>query len=115
MVGTSVSSWLVVTALTGVRTGLVILLGMMAPLAVAVATWVMTERTHRRDPERVTRLMIEAFAAKLLFFGGYVAVMLKGLSLPPVAFIASFTAYFITLHFMEALFLKRLFTTPGSV
>ena len=115
MVMTSVSSWLAVTALAGVRTGIVVLLGMIAPLTVAIATWVMTERTHRRDPERLTRLMIEAVVAKLAFFGGYVAVMLKVLLLPAGVFIASFTAYFITLHFMEALFLKRLFTTPRSV
>ena len=109
MVGTSVSSWLAVTALTGVRTGLVILLGMMAPLLVAIASWVMTERTYKRDPQRVTRLMIAAFAAKLAFFGSYVIVMLKVLLLPPVVFVASFTAYFIGLLFVEALHLRRLF------
>ena len=53
--------------------------------------------------------MIAAFAAKMVFFGAYVAVMLLALALRPVPFVASFTAYFIALHLIEALCLKRLF------
>jgi uncharacterized membrane protein len=44
-----------------------------------------------------------------VFFGGYVAVMLKGLHLRPVPFTVSFSSYFIALHFVEALLLRRLF------
>ena len=59
--------------------------------------------------------MIGAFGAKLVFFGAYVTVMLKGLSLSPLPFVLSFTAYFIGLHLCEALCLQRLFAgnMPG--
>ena len=53
--------------------------------------------------------MVTAFAAKLVFFGAYVAVMLLALSLRPIPFVVSFTAYFIALHLAEALCLRRLF------
>ena len=53
--------------------------------------------------------MVQAFAGKLVFFGAYVAVMLKVLSLPPVPFVVGFTTYFIALHLTEALLLRRLF------
>jgi hypothetical protein len=46
----------------------------------------------------------------LVFFGGYVAVMLKMLGLHPIPFMVSFTGYFIALYFTEALFLRRLFS-----
>jgi hypothetical protein len=54
--------------------------------------------------------MVAAFAGKLVFFGAYVAVMLKALGLRPVPFIASFTASFIALHAAEAVCLQRLFS-----
>ncbi|MBI3493821.1 MAG: hypothetical protein HY047_18895 [Acidobacteria bacterium] len=114
MVGASVVSWLAAVGWVGTRTGLEVLLGMIAPLAVASGTWALIERTYRRDPERVTALMIAAFAGKMVFFGAYVAVMLKGLALHPVPFVASFASYFIALHLIEALALRRLFAGGSS-
>jgi hypothetical protein len=86
-----------------------ILLGMFGPLAETVASWVVAEQVFRRRPERLTSVMITAFAGKLVFFGAYVAVMVKGLSLRPMPFMASFTSFFIALHFVEAMALRRLF------
>jgi hypothetical protein len=109
MVAASLLSWLAVTMLAGSDTGVDVLLGMVGPLLVASATWVLAERTYTRHPERLTSVMVQAFAGKLVFFGAYVAVMLKVLSLRPVPFVVSFTAYFIALHLTEAFWLRRLF------
>ena len=49
------------------------------------------------------------FRSKAVFFGVYVAVMLRPLALRATPFVASFTGYFIALHMMEALFMRRLF------
>jgi hypothetical protein len=89
--------------------GLEVLFGMAGPLAVTVTSWVLVERTYRQHPERLTSVMVAAFGAKMVFFGVYVAVMLKLFSLRPVPFALSFTAYFIALHLAEAFNLKRLF------
>jgi hypothetical protein len=107
MAGVSICSWLGAAALAG--TGPELFLGMIAPLAVATATWLLVERTYRRNPERLTALMMAGFGAKMVLFGTYVVIVLKVLSLRPVPFVASFTAYFITLHLAEALCLRRLF------
>jgi hypothetical protein len=109
MAAASVVSWLAVATLAGADTGLDVLLGMVGPLAVASATWVLAERTYSRQPERLTSVMVQAFAGKLVFFGAYIAVMLKVLSLRPVPFVVGFTTYFIALHLTEALLLRRLF------
>jgi hypothetical protein len=85
-----------------------ILLGIIGPLVVASVSWVLMERTHKRDPERLTPLMVKAFAGKMVFFGVYVAVALGVLSLRPVPFIVSFTSSFVALHLVEALCLRRL-------
>ncbi len=91
-----------------------LLLGLAGPLAAATASWVLSERTFRRRPAALTSVMIAAFAAKLVFFGAYVAVMIGVLSLPPVPFVASFTVAFIVLHLVEAFALRRLFAAASE-
>ena len=108
MVGASLTSWLVATLSTDGRGDPEVLLGMAGPLTSAVVSWVFYERAHRSAPGRLTNVMITALALKMVFFGAYVGVMLRGLNLRPVPFIVSFAAYFIALHTMEATFLRRL-------
>jgi hypothetical protein len=109
MAGVSALSCTGAIAVFGTRIGAEVVLGMLAPLVVAAGTWVLVEQTYRRTPERVTGLMVAGFAGKMVFFGVYVAVMLKGLALQPTPFVVSFTGYFIALHVMEAFALRRLF------
>jgi hypothetical protein len=109
MTGSSLIVWL---AITGVATEPVnpeVLLGMLGPLASAVVTWVVTARTFASSPERLTQVMVGGFGAKMLFFGGYVVAALRGLELRPTLFVVSFAGFFIALHVVEALFLRRLF------
>ena len=114
MVGSSVGSWLAAVALVGAEARVELFLGMIAPLLIAVAMWVAVERTHRRSPASVTPLMMGAFAGKMVFFGTYVVIVLRGLGVRPVPFVISFTAYFIGLHLIEALYLRRLFAGKRS-
>ncbi|MGC4083554.1 MAG: hypothetical protein QM736_15940 [Vicinamibacterales bacterium] len=103
------AAWLVTLAFVERSSGIAVLCGMAGPLVMACGSWVISERTYKRDPRALTGLMLTAFAFKMVFFGGYVAVVLRILHLPAVPFAVSFSSYFIALHFVEALFLKRLF------
>jgi hypothetical protein len=108
MVGASVASGALVCAMVP-DVSVEVLLGMAGPLLVATGSWVLAERTYRRNPIQLTTVMILAFGAKLVFFGAYVAVILSVLSIRPVAFAVSLTCYFIALHLTEAFFLRSLF------
>jgi hypothetical protein len=108
MVGLSLGSWLGIVSLLGRDIGLAALAGLLAPLAIAVGSWVQMERTYRRNPGALTRVILRAFIGKMIFFGAYVAVVLSALSVRPIPFVVSFTAYFIGLHAMEAICLRRL-------
>ena len=115
MAGTSVGSWLPLALSVERAAGEAMLFGMLGPLALAIGTWLLTERTYRRNPDRVTALMMAAFGAKMLFVGVYLAVMLRVLDLEPVPFAASFASYFVAMYVIEALSLKRLFAgAPGG-
>ena len=100
-------------ALLSARFGREVWLGMFAPLIVVSVTWVLTERVYKAHPERLTSAMISAFAGKLVFFGAYVGLAIGVLGVKPVPFAASFTGYFIALHAIEALWLKRLFVSSN--
>lgn len=113
MIALCALSWVVAAPLAGHRANPEMLFGMLGPLASAVATWIVVTRTYEADPARVTGVMIVGFVVKMLCFGVYVAVMLSPLGLRPMPFIVSFISYFIALHVLEALFLRRLFATPS--
>jgi hypothetical protein len=85
-----------------------VLLGLAGPLSVVSVSWVLMARTFRRDPSRLTSLMMLAFAAKMAFFAVYVAIALKILAVRPVPFVASFVVSFIALYLIEAVSLRRM-------
>jgi hypothetical protein len=99
--------------LAGVATpyGAAVWWGMAGPLVVMTTTWMVTERVHKASPGRLTSVMIAAFAGKLVFFGAYVGLAIGVFGVQPVPFAVSFTGYFIALHLIEALWLKRLFVS----
>ena len=115
MSGAAVASWLAASVVFGTALTGELLLGMVGPLAAVVVSWVVAERTWRASPERLTAVMIAAFAAKMVFFGVYVTIMLKVLNVRPLPFVISFTCSFIGLHLFEALCLQRFFAakTPA--
>jgi hypothetical protein len=108
MVGVSFAAWLAVTVFWS-DANPEAFFGMIGPLLAAGATWIAVERMHAAAPERVMSVMLTAFMVKMMFFGVYVAGMLRGLELRRTPFVVSFTVFFIALYAMEALFLKRLF------
>jgi hypothetical protein len=109
MTAASIASALAAVVVCGRRDAPEILAGMAGPLAAAAGSWIAAERAYRLDPSRLTGVMMGGFAAKMLFFGAYVAFGLRVMALRPVPFVASFTSYFIALYAIEALALRAMF------
>jgi hypothetical protein len=108
MIGACAATWLVLT-FSARDLNPEALFGMLGPLASACVTWVVVARTAAAAPERVTGVMVTGLVVKMVFFAVYVAGMLKGAGLRPVPFVVSFAGFFIALHAMEAVFLRRVF------
>jgi len=83
-------------------------LGMLGPLAASAVSWAAIQRRYARHPEGFTALMVRAFAAKMVFYAGYVTVLVGTGSVRPVPFATSFTCYFIALHAAGAIGLCRM-------
>jgi hypothetical protein len=108
MMAASGAAWLLVTASLADRANPEAAWGIAGPLTAAGLSWVAYIRAHQAAPERLTRVMITAFALKLIFFSVYVTAALRVLDLRPAPFAVSFTGAFIALYAMEALSLRRL-------
>jgi hypothetical protein len=99
--------WAVLSLMTSAdRAG--VTLGVIGPLVVASAAWVLMERAYLRAPEQLSAVMIKLFAAKMVLFGAYVAAVVMLLPTGSIAFVMSFTMTYAVLHVMEALYLRRL-------
>ena len=85
MAAASIVSWLVAAALVDPGIRLDLLLGMLGPLFAVTGSSVLVERTYRVRPQAVTTVMIAAFAFKLVFFGAYVAAVLRLMAPRPLA------------------------------
>jgi hypothetical protein len=109
MVGAGLLVWLVATTLLGMQAATAAALGTIGPLVAACGSWMVIERTMKREPTQVTPMMMKLFAAKMLFFGLYLVLAVVRLGMPPVPFMVSFTMAFVTLYLMEAVYLQRLF------
>jgi hypothetical protein len=109
----SVTTWLGAAAIVDRRTSIEILFGMLGPLAGASGTWLLVSCMYKQRPLQLTGLMAAAFVLKMVFFGVYVAAMLRIMRFRPVPFVVSFTSYFIGLYLMEARYLTRLFSQRG--
>jgi hypothetical protein len=108
MVAASATAWLIITVTLAERANPEALWGILGPLTGAGVSWIAYLRAHGTAPERLTKVMIAAFALKLMFFSVYVTVTMRLLELRPAPFVASFVGAFIALHAMEAMSLRRL-------
>jgi hypothetical protein len=117
MAAASGAAWLLVTATLADRASPEAAWGIAGPLMSAAASWIAYVRARAIAPERLTKVMITAFALKLMFFSVYVAATMRWLQSRPEPFVVSFTGAFIALHAMEAFSLRRLVTgslrSPG--
>lgn len=87
------------------------LYGLLAPLVVVVVSWLVVKRAYRANPAGLMPVLLVGMVFKLVFFAAYAAVMLRVLHLRPIPFVAAFTASFVVLHNIEALLMRRLFTS----
>lgn len=110
MLAGSILSAILLTMLPGVSVRLEIWFGMMGPLISAIVSWIVMQRQHRKKPQGMTRLLIKAFAAKMIFFGIYIAFFLVIELVRPIPFVVSFAGYYIALHIVEAIGLRHLQT-----
>lgn len=111
MVAAGIVPWACAAALLGPRANPEVLYGMLGPMTAVLVSWVVIRRAYGANPAGLMGVFVAGIAVKLLFFAAYAVVMLRVVDVRPVPFVVSFTCYFVVLHNLEALFMRRLFTS----
>ena len=114
MLAGSILAAIALAFVAGMQIRLEIWLGMAGPLIAAVFSWIAMVRQHARNDRGMTRLLIQAFAVKLVFFAVYISVILRSRCVRPMPFVLCFAGFYLALHIVEAFGLRRMQTAEKS-
>ena len=86
-----------------------IFLGMVMPLAVGQFTITRIQSIFVSDPRKLTSFMMKSFIGKMVIYGVYMIGIVAFSPFNDRTFFVSFISYFITLHVLEAFFIRSVF------
>ena len=86
-----------------------IFLGMIMPLAVGQFTITRIQSIFVSDPRKLTSFMMKSFIGKMVIYGVYMIGIVAFSPFNERTFFVSFISYFITLHVLEAFFIRSVF------
>ncbi len=86
-----------------------IFLGLLIPWLMGLFTLGTVERIYERHPEKLTAFMMKAFFGKMVIVALYIILLFSFYTFHALPFVISFAGYFITLHTLEAFYLRSTF------
>ena len=89
-------------------------LGMIVPLVIGLLTVTKIQSIFTSDPGELTSFMMKSFIGKLVIYGVYMMGIVAFSPFNERPFIISFMGYFITLHVLEAFFIRSVFIRFSS-
>jgi hypothetical protein len=103
-----------VSGMTGLGASGEIWFGMLGPTLASIITWMAIERQRRLDPQKMLKCLIQSFVIKFVFFGAYIAVVVKTNQVRPGLFVGCFAFFYLALHMAEALELRKTQAGPAA-
>lgn len=91
-----------------------IFLGMVMPLDVGQFTITRIQSIFVSDPRKLTSFMMKSFIGKMVIYGVYMIGIVAFSPFNERTFFVSFISYFITLHVLEAFFIRSVFIRFSS-
>ena len=88
--------------------GLELFLGWILPVLAGIVTLHFIGSAAQKDPFLVTKILVKGFALKMVYYGATVLILFKLYSFEPIPFICSFSGFFLGLHVLEAVIIKRI-------
>jgi hypothetical protein len=108
MTAAGAAAWGIATVVAGSPVNPEVLLGLIGPLAGADIRWFLMARASASGGEQLMKTMVRLLGLKMVLFGMYAVVVLRVMDVRPVLFVGSFAGFFVMLHALEAMFLRRL-------
>ena len=86
-----------------------IIWGIFMPWIISSLEVFILHQVFNKEVLQTTKVLIYGFIIKMIFFGGFLLIIINFYSFNTVAFVFSFLASFLTFHTLEAIYLKLLF------
>ncbi|MFQ6606045.1 MAG: hypothetical protein ACE5DP_00100 [Fidelibacterota bacterium] len=86
-----------------------IFLGLLIPWLMGLFTLRTVKRIYETHPEKLTPFMMKAFFGKMVVVALYIILLFRFYTFHALPFVISFAGYFITLHTLEAFYLRSTF------
>ena len=88
--------------------GLELFLGWILPVLAGTVTLYFIGSAAQKDPFLVTKTLAKGFTLKMVYYGAAILTLFKLYSFEPIPFICSFSGFFLGLHVLEAVIIKRI-------
>jgi len=98
----------VVSRLAGFGAEREIWFGMLVPTLASIISWMALERQKRLNPQKILKCIIQSFVVKSIFFGAYIAALVKTNQVSPKLFVGCFVFFYLALHVVEAVKLRAM-------
>ncbi len=83
-------------------------LGWFLPSFAGVVTSYFVFSAQKKDAITVTKTIAKGFALKMIYYGVSILILFKQYTFQPIPFVCSFSGFFIGLHALEAIIIKRI-------
>ncbi len=88
--------------------GLELFLGWILPVLAGTVTMYFIGSAAQKDPFLLTKTLVKGFVLKMVYYGAIILTLFKLYSFEPIPFICSFSGFFLGLHVLEAVIIKRI-------
>ena len=82
--------------------------GWFLPAFAGVVTTYFIFSAQKKDAITVTKTIAKGFALKMIYYGVSILFLFKHYSFQPIPFVCSFSGFFMGLHVLEAIIIKRI-------
>ena len=88
--------------------GLELFLGWILPVLAGTVTLYFIGSAVQKDSFLVTKTLVKGFILKMIYYGATILTLFKLYSFEPIPFICSFSGFFLGLHALESVIIKRI-------
>ena len=83
-------------------------LGWFLPALAGILTSYFVFSAQKTNAIAVTKTIAKGFALKMVYYGVSILILFKHYSFQPIPFVCSFSGFFMGLHVLEAIIIKRI-------
>ena len=92
-----------------------IFIGWLLPILAGTVTMFFIAEKQKKGSIALTKAIAKGFVLKMIYYGISILFLFKYSSFQPIPFVCSFSGFFIGLHILEAVIIKRISESYNTI